>query len=157
MFALLAAVAVIPAGQTFECTPTAVYDGDGPVCAPRVRAFACRALPRERRTAPARPAIPALAQRLLKRNQRWSALSANRSAPAPMAIPSFAARPCGAPPPAALAAIEPAPGAYLRAVGICPVLWCAVAGRRSGIGIGGGIGVISAAAHNPSRIPRCLP
>ncbi len=40
MFALLAAVAVIPAGQTFECTPTAVYDGDGPVwCAegPRIR------------------------------------------------------------------------------------------------------------------------
>src|SRR5690606_166808 len=36
----LAAVAVVPAGQTFECTPTRVWDGDGPVwCAegPRIR------------------------------------------------------------------------------------------------------------------------
>src|SRR5690606_41812987 len=36
----LAAVAVVPAGQTFECTPTHVWDGDGPVwCAegPRIR------------------------------------------------------------------------------------------------------------------------
>jgi endonuclease YncB( thermonuclease family) len=34
------AAAVIPAGQSFSCTPTAVYDGDGPVwCAegPRIR------------------------------------------------------------------------------------------------------------------------
>jgi endonuclease YncB( thermonuclease family) len=34
------AVAVIPAGQSFECTPTRVWDGDGPVwCAegPRIR------------------------------------------------------------------------------------------------------------------------
>jgi len=31
---------VIPPGQTFACTPTAVYDGDGPIgCAegPRIR------------------------------------------------------------------------------------------------------------------------
>jgi endonuclease YncB( thermonuclease family) len=38
--ALLLATAIIPAGQTFECTPTRVWDGDGPVwCAegPRVR------------------------------------------------------------------------------------------------------------------------
>lgn len=38
--ALLAAAAVIPAGQTFQCTPVRVWDGDGPVwCAegPRVR------------------------------------------------------------------------------------------------------------------------
>lgn len=28
---LLAQVAVIPAGQTFTCTPTRVWDGDGPV------------------------------------------------------------------------------------------------------------------------------
>lgn len=37
---LLAAVAVGPAGQTFECTPTRVWDGDGPVrCAegPHIR------------------------------------------------------------------------------------------------------------------------
>lgn len=37
---LLAAVAVVPSGQIFECTPTRVWDGDGPVwCAegPRVR------------------------------------------------------------------------------------------------------------------------
>jgi endonuclease YncB( thermonuclease family) len=34
------AVAVIPAGQSFDCTPTRVWDGDGPVwCAegPRIR------------------------------------------------------------------------------------------------------------------------
>ena len=34
------AVAVIPAGQSFHCTPTAVWDGDGPIwCAegPRLR------------------------------------------------------------------------------------------------------------------------
>jgi endonuclease YncB( thermonuclease family) len=40
MFLLLAAVAVVPAGQTFTCTPTRVWDGDGPVwCAegPRLR------------------------------------------------------------------------------------------------------------------------
>ena len=38
--ALLAAVAIIPAGPSFTCTPTAVYDGDGPIwCAegPRIR------------------------------------------------------------------------------------------------------------------------
>jgi endonuclease YncB( thermonuclease family) len=37
---LLAAAAIVPAGQTFTCTPTRVWDGDGPVwCAegPRVR------------------------------------------------------------------------------------------------------------------------
>lgn len=39
-FLLLAAAAVVPAGQTFECTPTRVWDGDGPIwCAegPRIR------------------------------------------------------------------------------------------------------------------------
>src|SRR5687768_2103194 len=37
---LLAAVAIVPAGQTFTCTPVAVWDGDGPVwCSegPRIR------------------------------------------------------------------------------------------------------------------------
>lgn len=37
---LFLAAAVVPAGQTFDCTPTAVYDGDGPIwCAegPRIR------------------------------------------------------------------------------------------------------------------------
>ena len=40
IFLPILAVAIIPAGQTFTCTPTAVYDGDGPVwCAegPRIR------------------------------------------------------------------------------------------------------------------------
>src|SRR5690606_27284255 len=35
-----AGVAVVPSGQTFECTPTRVWDGDGPIwCAegPRIR------------------------------------------------------------------------------------------------------------------------
>ncbi|RYG57863.1 MAG: hypothetical protein EON56_01395 [Alphaproteobacteria bacterium] len=38
--ALSLAAAVVPAGQTFSCTPTAVYDGDGPIwCAegPKIR------------------------------------------------------------------------------------------------------------------------
>ena len=37
---LLVSVSIVPEGQTFACTPTAVWDGDGPVwCAegPRVR------------------------------------------------------------------------------------------------------------------------
>lgn len=37
---LLLATAVIPAGQSFQCTPTRVWDGDGPIwCAegPRIR------------------------------------------------------------------------------------------------------------------------
>ena len=37
---LVAAVVIVPAGQTFTCTPTRVWDGDGPVwCAegPRIR------------------------------------------------------------------------------------------------------------------------
>lgn len=37
---LLLATAVIPAGQSFQCTPTRVWDGDGPIwCAegPHVR------------------------------------------------------------------------------------------------------------------------
>jgi endonuclease YncB( thermonuclease family) len=36
----LAAVAIVPAGQAFDCTPTRVWDGDGPIwCAegPRIR------------------------------------------------------------------------------------------------------------------------
>lgn len=40
LFALFAAVAIVPAGSAFSCTPTRVWDGDGPVwCAegPRVR------------------------------------------------------------------------------------------------------------------------
>ena len=40
IFALALAAQVIPAGQSFDCTPTAVWDGDGPVwCSegPRVR------------------------------------------------------------------------------------------------------------------------
>lgn len=39
-FLLAAQVTVVPAGETFECTPTHVWDGDGPVwCAegPRLR------------------------------------------------------------------------------------------------------------------------
>jgi endonuclease YncB( thermonuclease family) len=39
-FALLLAAAVIPAGQSFQCTPIRVWDGDGPIwCAegPHVR------------------------------------------------------------------------------------------------------------------------
>lgn len=37
---LIAAVAVVPAGETFTCTPTHVWDGDGPVWCeegPRIR------------------------------------------------------------------------------------------------------------------------
>lgn len=37
---LLFAAAIVPAGQTFQCTPTRVWDGDGPIwCAegPRIR------------------------------------------------------------------------------------------------------------------------
>lgn len=40
MIMMLLAAAVIPAGQIFDCTPTRVWDGDGPVwCAegPRIR------------------------------------------------------------------------------------------------------------------------
>lgn len=40
MLALLAAVAIVPAGQTFICTPVRVWDGDGPIWCeegPRVR------------------------------------------------------------------------------------------------------------------------
>ncbi|MEL7684397.1 hypothetical protein AAG594_08685 [Citromicrobium bathyomarinum] len=40
LLALLLAVPVVPTGQIFDCTPTAVWDGDGPVwCAegPRIR------------------------------------------------------------------------------------------------------------------------
>ncbi|UAB78959.1 hypothetical protein INR77_04475 [Erythrobacter sp. SCSIO 43205] len=39
-FLLLLAASVIPAGQTFNCTPVAVWDGDGPIWCeegPRVR------------------------------------------------------------------------------------------------------------------------
>ena len=31
MILALALLAVIPAGQTFTCTPVAVWDGDGPI------------------------------------------------------------------------------------------------------------------------------
>lgn len=37
---LFLAVSIVPAGQTFDCTPTRVWDGDGPIwCAegPRIR------------------------------------------------------------------------------------------------------------------------
>lgn len=40
MTAMLLAAAVVPSGQTFKCTPTRVWDGDGPIwCAegPRIR------------------------------------------------------------------------------------------------------------------------
>lgn len=40
IIAALLAVSVVPAGQSFDCTPTAIWDGDGPIwCAegPHVR------------------------------------------------------------------------------------------------------------------------
>ena len=40
MISIFLAAAIVPAGQSFDCTPTAVWDGDGPVwCAegPHVR------------------------------------------------------------------------------------------------------------------------
>ncbi len=40
MFTLLLAASIVPAGQTFDCTLTAVWDGDGPIwCAegPHIR------------------------------------------------------------------------------------------------------------------------
>lgn len=40
IIALVLAAAVVPAGQSFDCTPTAVWDGDGPIwCAegPHIR------------------------------------------------------------------------------------------------------------------------
>lgn len=40
MITILLAVSVVPAGQSFDCTPTAVWDGDGPIwCAegPHIR------------------------------------------------------------------------------------------------------------------------
>jgi endonuclease YncB( thermonuclease family) len=40
MLFLLAAISIVPAGQTFQCTPTRVWDGDGPIwCGegPRIR------------------------------------------------------------------------------------------------------------------------
>lgn len=40
IFTLLLAASIVPAGQTFDCTPTAVWDGDGPIwCAegPHIR------------------------------------------------------------------------------------------------------------------------
>lgn len=38
ILALAAAAAIIPAGQTFTCTPTRVWDGDGPIwCAEGVK------------------------------------------------------------------------------------------------------------------------
>jgi endonuclease YncB( thermonuclease family) len=40
LISLLIAIAIIPAGQSFQCTPTRVWDGDGPIwCAegPHVR------------------------------------------------------------------------------------------------------------------------
>src|SRR3546814_7839319 len=40
IIALLLAASVVPAGQSFNCTPAAVYDGDGPIwCAegPHIR------------------------------------------------------------------------------------------------------------------------
>ena len=40
MFSLLLAAAVVPAGQSFTCTPEAVWDGDGPIWCeegPRIR------------------------------------------------------------------------------------------------------------------------
>ncbi len=64
MFALLAAVAVIPAGQAFDCTPTAVYDGDGPVwCAegPRIRLSGIAARETDGTCSPGHPCPRALA------------------------------------------------------------------------------------------------
>lgn len=40
MLSLLAAISIVPAGQTFQCTPTRVWDGDGPIWCregPRIR------------------------------------------------------------------------------------------------------------------------
>ena len=36
---LLASVPMVPAGETFACTPTAVWDGDGPIWCAEGRCF----------------------------------------------------------------------------------------------------------------------
>lgn len=68
LVALLAAVAVVPAGQTFHCTPIRVWDGDGPVwCAegPHVRlaGIAAREIDGSCRDSQPCPAADAIAAR----------------------------------------------------------------------------------------------
>lgn len=79
IFTLLLAVSVIPAGQSFNCTPTAVYDGDGPIwCAegPHIRLSGIAA----REMALAAPAILALAQILARPVTSSSTCLANEQA-----------------------------------------------------------------------------
>lgn len=65
---ILAAAAVVPAGQTFTCTPTRVWDGDGPIwCAegPRIRlsGIAAREMDGTCRTNQPCPEVDALVSR----------------------------------------------------------------------------------------------
>ena len=58
VFAFLASVAIVPAGQTFTCTPTRVWDADGPIwCAegPRVRLDGIAAREMDGRCLPGHP------------------------------------------------------------------------------------------------------
>jgi endonuclease YncB( thermonuclease family) len=65
MLALLAAVAIIPAGQTFDCTPVAVWDGDGPIWCeegPRIRLSGIAAREMDGTCSPGHPCPDATAE-----------------------------------------------------------------------------------------------
>lgn len=62
---LLAAAAIVPAGQSFECTPTAVWDGDGPIwCAegPHIRLSGIAAREMDGTCSPGHPCPDATAE-----------------------------------------------------------------------------------------------
>jgi hypothetical protein len=72
MLALLAA-SIVAAGQTFTCTPTHVWDGDGPdMVRRRRRMSALPGSPRAKWTEHAGPTSPAPTRRLPKRATRSS-------------------------------------------------------------------------------------
>ena len=101
IISLLLAASVVPAGQLFDCTPTAVWDGDGPIwCAEgahiRLSGIAAREMDGTCRPGHPCPAAGPIAARdhlvalLGKRSQPWvlalSAQAARRVNDVPMTV-----------------------------------------------------------------------
>jgi hypothetical protein len=149
LFTILTAVALVPTGQPFACTPTRVWDGDGPIwCAEgphvRVAGIAAREIggmcrryqPCPKATATgSRDALVRLVGRSVGKSREGHVLVRG---PAMRCVSVGDAKVTGRP-----------PGASRRSEAICRARWCGGAARYDGGRSGADISVAVGALLSP--------
>ena len=136
IFSLLLAATIVPAGQSFNCTPTAVWDGDGPIWSAEGPHIRLSGIARGKWTGRAVQGIPALRLTQSPRAINWCPCWARAAASGQLAIYQWAVRRCTAARQAALAAIEPRPSARRPARATYPARWSAMVSPRNGTDTG---------------------